>query len=59
MSAKGNKVLLPAPGGACTMSVLFSANFWRTSTIISVTGRSDEKGLKVKIEFELEEWQIY
>ena len=47
--ASGNKVLLPAPGGACTISVFRAARCSLTLGIISRTGKSMVKGLKGKI----------
>src|SRR5688572_10771434 len=52
--ASGSKVLLPAPGGACTISVLRVARCSRTVGMISVTGRSIWKGLKGKGKYNLQ-----
>ena len=44
----GNKVLLPAPGGAFTIRVLFSDKCCFTSLMISATGNWYEYGSKDK-----------
>ena len=46
--ASGNRVLLPAPGGAFTISVFWAARCSRTEGMISRTGKSMVNGLKGK-----------
>jgi hypothetical protein len=46
--ASGSKVLLPAPGGALTISVFWAERCSLTAGMISRTGRSMVKGLKGK-----------
>jgi len=46
--ASGSKVLLPAPGGAFTISVFCAERCSLTAGMISRTGKSMVKGLKGK-----------